>query len=623
MKKLLTTIFILYSLVSWGQDIMPCGTMQEPPNELIISQQTVMALAQDPTIRTIGIVYHIVYDNDADSAMFAGGVNALRLIQQTDILTKCFRKQNADASQTVAAFQSVAADCHIEFCIKQVKYKKTTVTPFFSTNDQTNGLKKLPTGSPAVDPLKYLNIWVAKLNDGKSGVGGYAYYPTSGAVGEWFDGVASHITYVGSDDRRTGEVTVHEVGHYLYLPHTFDRDSSCTGNPLHLGDFCADTPPTDGPAGGCNLTRQACGHLTQNQNYMEYTDCSTLFTLDQSGRMTATLLGIRNQLVNSGICSGTPGNTPPNCSIAFPTNNQNFSPAPANINISVAASDPNGSVTKVEFFQGTTLLSTDQTSPYLFAWQGVTQGSYTLTARATDNANATTTSAVINITVGTSTAPVCNLVSPVNGANFVTPTGVRMEATATDADGIAKVEFAINNHWLAINLTFTPYVLIWQPSVGTFQIKARATDNTGAVTISQTATITVTGQTNPLPVVSITSPANGATYTAPASVTINATATDNVRVEKVEFYFGSTLWSTDSQSPYTTTRNNLAAGNYVLTARAYDSQNASTVSSPVSITVTTTITSIPVVKTTILPLTKQVEFEGNDIPPTKVRVKYQ
>jgi len=53
----------------------------------------------------------------------------------------------------------------------------------------------------------------------------------------------------------------------------------------------------------------------------------------------------------------------------------------------------------VEFFQGAVLVATDTTAPFTFTLTNVAAGSYTFTARATDNAGAQTTSAAINITV--------------------------------------------------------------------------------------------------------------------------------------------------------------------------------------------------------------------------------
>jgi len=72
--------------------------------------------------------------------------------------------------------------------------------------------------------------------------------------------------------------------------------------------------------------------------------------------------------------------------------------APANVSINAAASD-DGSISKVEFFQGAVLIGTSTTSPYSLNWSNVPIGSYSLTAKATDNLGATKTSSSVNITV--------------------------------------------------------------------------------------------------------------------------------------------------------------------------------------------------------------------------------
>lgn len=73
--------------------------------------------------------------------------------------------------------------------------------------------------------------------------------------------------------------------------------------------------------------------------------------------------------------------------------------APAKIRLSADATDSDGVVRKVEFFNGATLLGTDTVSPYTFTWNSVAAGNYLLTAKATDNRGATTKSAAISVTV--------------------------------------------------------------------------------------------------------------------------------------------------------------------------------------------------------------------------------
>jgi hypothetical protein len=107
-----------------------------------------------------------------------------------------------------------------------------------------------------------------------------------------------------------------------------------------------------------------------------------------------------------------------------------------------------------------------------------------------------------------------------------------------------------------------------------------------AMATAPTPSITYIGGGNVAPTVSITSPANGAIFTAGANITINATASDSDgTVSNVQFFQGSTSLGTDSSSPYSVTWNNVPAGNYSLTARATDNGGAQTTSSPVSITV--------------------------------------
>jgi hypothetical protein len=74
---------------------------------------------------------------------------------------------------------------------------------------------------------------------------------------------------------------------------------------------------------------------------------------------------------------------------------------PATITLSATASDPDGSVAKVEFFNGTTLIpgATVTNAPYTFTWANVAAGTYSVTAKATDNLGKATSSAAIQVKV--------------------------------------------------------------------------------------------------------------------------------------------------------------------------------------------------------------------------------
>ncbi|MFZ6656231.1 Ig-like domain-containing protein [Undibacterium sp. TJN19] len=67
------------------------------------------------------------------------------------------------------------------------------------------------------------------------------------------------------------------------------------------------------------------------------------------------------------------------------TTNSVNATAPATIILNATAADSDGSIAKVEFYNGGSLLSTVTTAPYRFNWNDVTSGTYSLTAKATDN----------------------------------------------------------------------------------------------------------------------------------------------------------------------------------------------------------------------------------------------
>jgi hypothetical protein len=122
---------------------------------------------------------------------------------------------------------------------------------------------------------------------------------------------------------------------------------------------------------------------------------------------------------------------PPAVSITLPLDGDTFN-APANITIDATASVSGGTVTKVDFYQGSTLLGTDTNSPYSFVWNDVNVGRYSITAQATDNNGVVGFSIPVNVTVvsgdatgfilrewwtGISGAAVSNLTSDINYPN--------------------------------------------------------------------------------------------------------------------------------------------------------------------------------------------------------------
>ncbi len=421
----------------------------------------------------------------------------------------------------------------------------------------------------------------------------------------------------------------------------------------------------------------------------------------------------------------------PSVSITSPANNASFL-APAAIAINAAATD-NGSVSKVDFYNGATLLGSDNSSPYSFAWNNLAVGNYTITTIATDNSGAFAISAPVAVSVKTDqltgngdglsgnyfngmnfetavfsrkdatlninwgdgspnaavnadrfSARWTGQIQPkysgeytfyinsdngrrvwinnvliidqwadnwgtdytgkitltaqqkydikveyfenVGGANIklewssanqvreiiptsqlyanplpqvslsvsattaVAPANITLTANATDADGIAKVDF-YNGSTLLFSDNAAPYSYSWNNvAIGSYSITALATDSKSGVTLSSVVTVTINSAVNQAPTVSLTSPANNASYNVPASIGISANASDaDGTISKVEFYNGSQKLGEDASSPYAYTWTNVAAGNYTLLVKAYDNAGAVSTSGSVAIKVVTVV----------------------------------
>ena len=182
--------------------------------------------------------------------------------------------------------------------------------------------------------------------------------------------------------------------------------------------------------------------------------------------------------------------------------------------------------------------------------------------------------------------PVVSITSPVAGSSFLAPGSITIDAAASDADGIAKVEFLQGSTVLTTDTEF-PYSFTWNNvAIGNYNLTARATDAVGGIKTSAPVNVSVVA-TFP-PTVSITSPLTGTSFAAPATITIDVDATDSDGVQKVDFYQGNTLIGTDDTFPYSLTWTGMPACAYFLTAKATDTLGATGTSAPVTIKVTTT-----------------------------------
>jgi hypothetical protein len=151
--------------------------------------------------------------------------------------------------------------------------------------------------------------------------------------------------------------------------------------------------------------------------------------------------------------------------------------------------DTDGTINKVDFYRGTTLLGTSTTFPYFYNWINVPFGTYSITAKATDDHGALTTSAPVNLIVNS--APSVTITSPVNLAMLAPSANVSISANASDPDGtINKVDFYQGTTLIGTDTT-PPFSINWNNiASGYYALSAQATDNRGAVTTSPLVAVT-------------------------------------------------------------------------------------------------------------------------------------
>jgi plastocyanin len=183
-----------------------------------------------------------------------------------------------------------------------------------------------------------------------------------------------------------------------------------------------------------------------------------------------------HNLSQFGTVTVQAANTPPSVTITNPADGAVYS-TPAAFTLQATASDPGGSVTNVQFRQGTTILTNNPSNPYFVAVGNLVAGPYTFSAIASDNLGAKSTNS-ISITVNA--LPAVAVTNPANGAVFSAPATVALAASASDSDGtVTNVQF-LQDGTIITNRASLPYsVTLNNMGAGSHALSAVASDNLG------------------------------------------------------------------------------------------------------------------------------------------------
>jgi hypothetical protein len=162
------------------------------------------------------------------------------------------------------------------------------------------------------------------------------------------------------------------------------------------------------------------------------------------------------------------------------------------ITINVDATDTDGSISKVDFYDGSVFLGSDNTAPYSFTYNNPPAGTRTYKVIAFDNRGAQNYSTVSILVAPANQLPIVTVTSPANGAILPPSYTVLATVNAIDNDGtITAVYFYNNNTIVGVDYTapYTQHIETYLP--GVYNIKAEAVDNRGGHSFSPVVSFTI------------------------------------------------------------------------------------------------------------------------------------
>ena len=272
--------------------------------QLLVIHRTGGMARRPMTTVTLPVVVHIIHNNGPEN------ISDTRVLAAIQHLNEAF-------ANTGYYNPADGVNTNIQFCLAQRDPSgnaTTGITRNISTYTNMNGpdyysddqrVKNINRWNPNC----FINIWL--VNSIPGAVAGYAYLPSS--HGSLVDGIIIESSFFGNSYAED-VVSIHEMGHYLGLYHTFE--GGCINTDCLIdGDKVGDTPPDNSTAfTSCGIPVNSCttdaqSGFTSDQNdltsdYMDYGNwaCMTVFTQGQSDRMNWMISNVRNSLMQCKSC---------------------------------------------------------------------------------------------------------------------------------------------------------------------------------------------------------------------------------------------------------------------------------------------------------------------------------
>jgi hypothetical protein len=239
--------------------------LQKHKENILIQQESLEKIhtggVEKGVIYKIPVVFHVLHNGGVENISRAQILDALFL------LNRDYKRENTDADNVSAVFQSLPIDCEIEFvlatkapngaCFGGITRTQSILTTNLGDDSNGNSLDNVE-GSDQVDAIvagndvyqgqwagnKYLNIFVCKVVNGAAG---YTYNPWSSGMSTGIFVLHDYVGSIGTSQDYHSRVLTHESGHWLNLSHTWgpnnnpgnasscDEDDDVSDTPICIG----------------------------------------------------------------------------------------------------------------------------------------------------------------------------------------------------------------------------------------------------------------------------------------------------------------------------------------------------------------------------------------------------
>lgn len=229
----------------------------------------------------IPVVFHVIYNGDYNN------LDSQKILLELADLNRDFQLLNLDIANVPEEFEKAIGNPNIKFTIATTDPNGNTTNGIIRVKGKRNVYNfsnEIFFADPVWNPKKYLNVYIGNIRNGK----------THGYVNAWpwknsgTDGIGLHYENVGKSSR----LLTHETGHWLGLWHI--TEGGCSRE----NDEIEDTPKQKSFTNGCPTSKKECDNNNMFMNYMDYSDCRTMFTIGQCDLIRNVLQNYRPGLLN-------------------------------------------------------------------------------------------------------------------------------------------------------------------------------------------------------------------------------------------------------------------------------------------------------------------------------------